>query len=170
MGVEPDGDKRAQSSRGSGSNISYTPITTLTVISYPRGKRATHILQMTLNLKRSNMCSGCQVRGPNGSGPESISFPVARKADPEGWVWSQGARSGLEDMSLEVSGMNDSGREVLELDRGLVAVEEIHAACGDGDRQGSIRIPMTPSLLATQAVTPTPQYPRTHPSSAGTPI
>lgn len=81
-----------------------------------------------------------------------------------------GARSGLEDMSLEVSRMDDSGREVLELDRGLVAVEEIHAACGNGDTQGSIRIPMTPSLLATQAVTPTPQSPRTHPSSAGTPI
>lgn len=42
-------------------------------------------------------------------------------------------------MSLEVSRVNHSGREVLELHRGLVAIEEIHAACGNGgERQGSI--------------------------------
>lgn len=90
MGVEPDGDKRAQSSRGSGSNVSYTPSQHLLVISCPRGKRATQVLQTTLNLKRSNMCSGCQVRGPDGSGPESMSFPAARKADPGGGGGARG--------------------------------------------------------------------------------
>lgn len=34
-----------------------------------------------------------------------------------------------EDMSLEVSRVDHSGREVLELHGGLVPIEEIHAAC-----------------------------------------
>lgn len=86
-------------------------------------------------------------------------LPSGQEGRPRGVGVEPGAGPGLEDMSLEVSGMDDSGQKVLELDRGLVAVEEIHAACGDGDRQGSIRIPMTPSLLATQAVNPNPTVP-----------
>lgn len=38
-------------------------------------------------------------------------------------------------MSLEVSRVDHSGREALELHGGLVSVEEIHAACGDGERR-----------------------------------
>lgn len=91
---------------------------------------------MTLNLKKRNVLR-LSKRTKQRYGPGSIYFPVARKADPEGWVWSKDAGPGQEDMSLEVSRVDDSGREVLELYRGLVAIEEIHAACGDVDRQGS---------------------------------
>ena len=53
--------------------------------------------------------------------------------------WRGRAGPGREDMSLEVSRVDHSGREVLELHRGLVAIEEIHSACGSrGERQGSI--------------------------------
>lgn len=43
-----------------------------------------------------------------------------------GWALS-GPRA--EDMSLEVSRVDHSGREILELHGSLVAIEEIHAAC-----------------------------------------
>lgn len=44
-----------------------------------------------------------------GSGPGSICFPVARKADLEGPGEGKGAGPGREDMSLEVSRVDDSG-------------------------------------------------------------
>lgn len=70
--------------------------------------------------------------------------------------------------------MDDSGREVLELHGCLVAIEEIHAACGGWGGAGLHLTSLTSSPDATQTqVSPKPHTHtaplRTHPSSAGTP-
>lgn len=66
-----------------------------------------------------------------------------------------------EDMSLEVSRVDHRRREVLELHRGLVAIEEIHAACGVGRGQvpsGFPRpLPARPSLKPRPPGDPKPQ-------------
>lgn len=61
-------------------------------------------------------------------------------------------------MSLEVPRVDDGGREVLELYRGLVAEEEIHAACSDGERQA----PSAPVLDPLEGPPTPPSQPPRH--------
>ena len=100
-----------------------------------------------------------------GSGPGSICFPVAKKAGLEGPGSGEGAGPGRKDMSLEVAGVDDSGREVLELHRCLVAIEQIHAACAGWGGAGfhlrsfSLLSRYHPSPGVTETPSPQPNHP-----------
>lgn len=74
----------------------------------------------------------------------------------DGW-WARpagsGRRASTKDMSLQVSWVDNGGREVLELHRRLVAVEEVHTAC---DGEGTGLHPGSSSAASTLPPHPSP--------------
>lgn len=78
-----------------------------------------------------------------------------------GWAPS-GPRA--EDMSLQVSGVDHSGREALELHRSLVAIEQVHPACSGWVKAPS-KLPRSHTLPPAQpGVLPKTQPSNTLPS------